>query len=378
MSMKILFITIWVFCFTQFEILSQSKIEILVYSSLPQNQKVFISGSTPELGNWNPDKIALNKINDSTWSKTFNFNAGEIIEFKFTTGSWESEALDETGKIFSNNIIKVSNDTILIFNIEHWGKRQSNVYGQITGNVQYHRNFKGRNVLPRDIIVWLPPGYDSTENKYYPVLYMNDGQNLFDPSTSTFGIDWQIDETADSLIRMKRIQEIIIVGVYNTINRGNEYNNTELGRAYNQFLIEELKPYIDATYNTLPDYKNTAIGGSSSGGLISFILAWENSDVFSKSACLSPTFKISKIDYVAPVADYVGAKKNLKVFVYNGGIGIEERLQPGIDEMILVLKEKGFVENKDLLYIKDPEAEHGESAWARRAGEFLEFLFPLN
>jgi hypothetical protein len=68
----------------------------------------------------------------------------------------------------------------------------------------------------------------------------------------------------------------------------------------------------------------------------------------------------------------------LNVFVYNGGIGIEERLQPGIDEMILVLKEKGFIENKDLLYIIDPEAEHGESAWAKRAGEFLEFLFPFN
>ncbi|MCU0344587.1 MAG: hypothetical protein MUF28_12295, partial [Ignavibacterium sp.] len=89
--MKILFITIVVLWFTQFEILSQSKIEIIVYSSLQQNQKVFIAGNTPDLGNWNPDKIALNKINDSTWSKTFNFNAGEIIEFKFTLGSWESE-----------------------------------------------------------------------------------------------------------------------------------------------------------------------------------------------------------------------------------------------------------------------------------------------
>jgi predicted alpha/beta superfamily hydrolase len=375
--MKILFVAVWISFLIQCIIIPQSKIEIQVISTLSSNQKVFIVGNKQELGNWNPDKVSLNKINDSTWSEVFKFNTGDIIEFKLTIGSWDQEALDESGKVPENFVYKVTADTILRFKIDHWGKVHLNITGQITGEVRYHKQFEGRSVLPRDIIVWLPPGYDSLSDKYYPVLYMHDGQNVFDPLTSSFGVDWQIDEVADSLIRARSIQEIIIVGIYNTEDRGSEYNDTELGHTYINFIINELKPFIDMTYKTLPDSKNTAVCGSSSGGLISFIMAWEYPDVFSKSACFSPAFKISNINYVAPVENYMGAKRNLKVFIYNGGIGLEERLQPGIDEMILVLKEKGFIENQDLLFIKDSFAEHNESAWAKNVYRFLEFFFPL-
>ena len=375
--MKILFTALWISFFLQSIIIPQRKIEIRVISALPQNQKVFITGNTSELGNWNPNKMLLNKLNDSTWSKVFEFREGETIEYKLTLGSWEKEALNEKGQKSGNNILKISDDTVLVFNITNWGYSQTNISGQITGNVRYHKNFKGRSVLPRDIIVWLPPSYDSLPDKYYPVLYMHDGQNIFDPLTSSFGVDWQIDEVADSLIGARSIQEIIIVGIYNTEKRGNEYNITNLGQAYVNFIIEELKPFIDSTYKTLPDCKNTTVCGSSSGGLISFIMAWENPDVFSKTACFSPAFKISNIDYVAPVKKYIGAKKDLKIFIYNGGVGLEEQLQPGIDEMMLVLKEKGYVENQDLLFIKDSSAEHNESAWAKNVYRFLEYFFPL-
>ncbi|MBK7630179.1 MAG: histidine kinase [Ignavibacteriales bacterium] len=356
----------------------QCKIELVVVSKLSGDQNVFIAGNKPELGNWNPDKTPLNKINDSTWSKSFEFMADDIIEFKFTLGSWEKEALNKWGEISGNNSLKILTDTTLILNIDDWGNSHKNVSGQITGNVKYHRNFEARRVLPRDIIVWLPPSYDSLPNKYYPVLYMQDGQNLFDPTTSSFGIDWQMDETADSLIRSYAMQEIIIVGIYNSINRGKEYNHTNLGEAYIQFIVEELKPFIDVTYRTLPDKKNTAVGGSSSGGLISFIIAWEYSDIFSKAACISPAFKISDINYIAPISDFIGAKKEIKIYIDNGGIGIEEKLQPGIDEMLNSLEEKGFVEGKDLLFVKDQNAGHNESDWAKRVYRFLEFLFPIN
>ena len=361
----------------QFNILSQSKIEVIVISSLPETEKVFIAGNKPELGNWNPDKVSLDKINDSTWSKIFIFKIGETIEFKFTKGSWEAEAQDEHGKISGNKTLNVQNDSVLVFMIEGWGNEHLNATGQITGEVRYHKNFVGRSVLPRDIIVWLPPSYHSFPEKFHPVLYMQDGQNVFDPLTSSFGIDWQIDEVADSLIKAKSIEDLIIVGIYNTPRRGQEYNNTKIGSTYLNFIIEELKPFIDENYRTLPDKANTAICGSSSGGLISFKMLWEHSDIFSKAACLSPAFKIDKIDYIAPVRDYLGAKKNILIYIDNGGIGLEEQLQPGIDEMILALKEKGFVENKDLLFVKDSLAEHNEFAWTKRVYRFLEFLFPI-
>ena len=130
-------------------------------------------------------------------------------------------------------------------------------------------------------------------------------------------------------------------------------------------------------YRTLPDKANTAICGSSSGGLISFKMLWEHSDIFSKAACLSPAFKIDKIDYVAPILDYLGAKKNIKIYIDNGGIGLEEQLQPGIDEMISGLIEKGYIENEDFLFVKDSLAVHNEAAWSKRVYRYLEFLFPI-
>ena len=175
--MKIIIQCLWILSFVQFTLFPQCKIEVIVISSLPEVQKVFIAGNKPELGNWNPDKISLNKINDSTWYKMFDFIIGESIEFKFTKGSWGEEALNKSGTVPSNIVHLVSNDTTLAFRIEHWGNSRLNLSGQITGNVRYHKSFECRSVLPRDIIVWLPPSYDSLTDKYYPVLYMQDGQN---------------------------------------------------------------------------------------------------------------------------------------------------------------------------------------------------------
>lgn len=376
--MKKYFLFIYFFSIAYLGLHAQSKIEInVIAKTLINDENIFITGNNEQLGNWNPYKVKLDKINDSTWSKIFYFDVGAQIEFKFTLGSWENEALGNNDEILSNSIVKINSDTSLVFIITKWGSAKNKFSGQITGNVRYHKNFKARNLLPRDIIVWLPPDYDSTSDKYYPVLYMQDGQNIIDPATSAFGVDWQIDETADSLIKSNAIQSIIIVGIYNTIFRSNEYNNTELGHTYLKFIIEELKPFIDKSYNTLPDKKNTAIAGSSSGGLISFIMLWENPDVFSKAACLSTPFKINKIDYIAPIQKYAGARKDIKLYIDNGGVGLEDQLQPGIDEFISTLKSLGYNENVDFLWVKDPTSEHNESAWASRVYKFLEFLFPV-
>lgn len=358
---------------------SQVKIKIIVTSNkVDSTQKVFIAGNRSELGNWNPGLISFEKLNDTSWAKKFLFEKNSILEFKFTKGSWGSEALNENGSIPGNETLKVLNDTIIYEKINNWKDSRVNLKSQITGNVHYRKNFNGKDILPRDIIVWLPPSYDSLSNKKYPVLYMQDGQNVFDPGTSSFGVDWQIDETTDSLIKIKAIEEIIVVGIYNTYQRGSEYNQTDLGYAYMRFIVKELKPFIDSTYHTLPDRKNTAVGGSSSGGLISFMMLWEYPDIFSKAACISPAFKISDIDFVSSVKNYSGNKKDIKIYIDNGGVGLEKELQPGIDEMLIALKDKGYMENQDLLWVKDSSAEHDEAAWAKRVYRFLEFFFPCS
>ncbi|NWF90715.1 MAG: histidine kinase [Ignavibacteriaceae bacterium] len=334
---------------------------------LNDSDLVFITGNGSLLGNWNPNLIILHKINDSTWSRKFWFNKGESIEFKFTKGSWDHEALNDDGSTPKNNNLEIVNDTTIFFQIRRWSNKEPKlIHGQITGTVRYHLNFVGDGLKPRDIIVWLPPSYDSCIDKRYPVLYMHDGQNIIDPATSSYGYDWKVDEVADSLIKENTINELIIVGIYNTTHRTKEYSHSSLGYSYMNFIVTKLKPFIDNQYRTLPERKYTAVAGSSMGGLISFMLAWCYPEVFSMAACFSPAFKVYEYNYVDTVHNYLGNKKNIKLYIDNGGIGIETELQPGIDEMIAALQNKGYEKGKDLIWYFDKDAAHTESAWAKR------------
>ena len=340
---------------------------------LSNDSSVFITGSIPELGNWNPSVIQMNSKGNHLWEKTIETKAAFGIEYKFTLGSWEKESVNANGLPLDNFIVKVASDSIIKNDVYFWKDGTvKNVVGQITGTVKYHRNFKGKNLLDRDIIVWLPPNYNNNER--YDVLYMHDGQNLFDPKTSSFGIDWSVDETIDSLITSKKIKPLIVVGIYNTKDRSSEYLPAEKGKDYMQFLVHQLKPFIDSTYRTKSGREHTSVGGSSMGGIISFALAWEYPEMFSKAICMSPAFKINHIDYVKDVISYSGKKKKIKLYIDNGGIGLEEQLQPGIDDMLKALQQKGFIEGKDYLWILDKNAKHFETAWAKRMPIALQWL----
>ncbi len=357
-------------------IYSQVRLEITVKSdSLKSDEKIYITGNQPQFGNWNPGMVSLHKFDEGIFTETFSFPVNTKLEFKFTKGSWDNEALNADGSIPANTSLVLISDTSIVIDIKNWKDTRKNLSGGITGKVIYHNDFPAEDVLSRNIVVWLPPNYDSLTYKFYPVLYMHDGQNIFNPATSSFGIDWQLDESADSLIRKNEIEDIIIVGICNTHKRRTEYANTPDGYRYIKFLTEELKPFIDKTYRTLPDKGNTAVGGSSLGGLISLIMLWENPDVFSKAACLSPAFKVSEYDYVTVVRNSKNFDKDIKLYIDNGGVGLDSLLQPGINEMLDALKEKGFELGKEIYWFKDEEAEHSEAAWAERSWRFLKFLF---
>ncbi len=203
----------------------------------------------------------------------------------------------------------------------------------------------GEGIRPRDVIVWLPPSYD-TSTKRYPVLYMHDGQNIFDPRTSFLGVDWQVDEAADSLIRVGKMQEIIVVGVNNTSDRTQDYSDTEKGRAYMNFLATKLKPFIDANYRTKPQREYTATMGSSMGGLISFLIVWHHPETFSQAGCLSPAFIAPFDSAVKMVENYHGSNKKIRLYIDNGGGALDSVLQSGCDAMLKVLEQKGFARQK--------------------------------
>ena len=344
--------------------------------NLTEFQKIFITGNDDQLGNWQPDSVELGKVEKSKWVKTFSFPRGKKLEFKITRGDWGTEALNVDGTTPPNYTLEVFNDTVINIKVGLWADQiERKTEGQITGKVEYYKKFEGVGIKPRDIIVWLPPGYETDVNKFYPVLYMHDGQNIIDPETSTFQFDWQLDENADTLIRYGYIEPIIIVGIYNTPDRDYEYDEVDRGQDYVNFIIDSLKPFIDNHYRTKQDRKNTANGGASLGGLISFILVWEHSDIFSKAFCFSPAFKIDNYDFVDNVISFKGKKKDIEVYINNGDNELDSQLQPGVDQMLNALIDQGYKKNRDFYFFKAKNSQHGERDWSINLWRSLIFLF---
>ena len=244
---------------------------------------------------------------------------------------------------------------------------------EIVGKVEYHKEFL--SILlnnKRDIVVWLPIGYNpqKTPEKKYPVLYMHDGQNIMDPKTAFVGKDWRVDETVMKLIKQKKIKEIIVVGIYNSPDRLDEYSWTEKGQNYLKFIVSELKPFIDINYKTLASGENTAIMGSSMGGLISFYAAWHYPDVFSMAGCLSSSFYFNNDKSIKLVEEYNGPKKSVKFYIDHG----EDGSLRG-QKMFVELSKKGYIIGQDIDYYYAPRAEHNEKEWAARLERPLLFFF---
>jgi len=348
----------------------------LIADNLPGRSKIYVTGNDEQLGNWQPDEVELTEIGKGRWSSSFSFAKGKKLEFKITRGSWENEALNDDGTVPDNYLVEVLSDTTITIRVNLWADQVERKFeGQITGTVQYHSDFQGEGIKPRDIIVWLPPNYDLEKDVRYPVLYMHDGQNIVDPSTSAFQVDWQLDETADSLIRQELIEPIIIVGIYNTSDRSKEYSEDTLGLLYMKFIVDSLKPFIDKNYRTKPDRINTANGGGSLAGLISFMLMWDHSEIFSKAICFSPAFKVDQYDFVDNIKSYSGGKKQFKLFIDNGDNELDESLQPGVEEMLKVLKQQGYAEGRDFYLRKGKNSMHNERDWAKNIWRALIYLF---
>src|ERR1044071_1129388 len=348
---------------------------ILTSPDLPSDTSVYITGSVEQLGTWNPGKVKMDSTGDHTWTKEISLMRPVSIEYKYTLGTWEREGADANGSPLANLVADVAQDKTVKDTVLFWttGKRQRVNHGQITGTVRYHRSLHGAGIQDRDLVVWLPPGYDADKTQRYSVVYMHDGQNIFDPATSAFGVDWSIDETADDLILKKAIEPVIVVGIYNTSDRMKEYTPGEKGTAYMNFVVKTIKPFIDSTYRTKPDRKNTIVGGSSAGGIISFMLVWEHPDVCSKAICMSPAFQSLSPggwDYAGVVHSSTG-KKDVFFYIDNGAIGLDSQLQPGIDSLLTALKSKGYEEGKDFVFLRDPTAKHSEADWARRFPQAL-------
>ena len=252
-----------------------------------------------------------------------------------------------------------------------------------SGQLRKHEKFWSRFLRnQRDLIVYTPPGYEEQPGRRFPVLYLNDGQNLFDGATSFIpGQDWHVGQTTDECINAHVVEPLIVVGMYNTKARVREYTPTHVtklggGRAdrYAEFLIEEVKPFVEREYRTLPGPPNTGIGGSSLGGLVSLYLGLKRSKVFGKIAALSPSVWWNQL-VIHRLVKSMHVEPRPRIWL---DIGTREgpRMVQDVERFRDLLLEKGWRLGQDLHYERVEGAEHNEAAWAQRVRPFLQFLYP--
>jgi len=271
-----------------------------------------------------------------------------------------------------------------------------------SGSIKRIENFKSHFVVARNVDVWLPEDYNSA--KKYNVVYMHDGQMLFDSTLTWNKKEWKVDEVFSQLIKDKKIENCIIVGVWNNgaeriseyfpnkiFNQLDEKTKTKLsekycngkqanGDNYLKFIVSELKPYIDKNFSTYADKDHTYMIGSSMGGLISIYAISEYPDIFGGVACLSTAW-LSQIEpnYEIPTATFEYLKHNLaspmghKIYMDYGTGESDKTFEMTQSFVDMIAKGKGFTENNYMSKVYD-KAEHNEVAWSQRLHVPVEFL----
>ncbi|HEY0868486.1 MAG TPA: alpha/beta hydrolase-fold protein [Fimbriimonas sp.] len=258
----------------------------------------------------------------------------------------------------------------------------------LTGRIEDVAEFESKALgNKRNLHVYLPPGYEANPRRKYPVLYVHDGQNVFNGATSYLpNKEWRLDETAEALIGAGLIEPLIIVGIDNAgIERANEYlptrfkprwSDSEMGGKadlYGKMLVEEIKPFIDRRYRTRSDARSTGLMGSSFGGVVTYYLGITHPNVFSRLGVVSPSVWVD--DYLLVKKTHaLKGKLPLKIWL---DMGTQEGPEATKDAQTLkrALNLKGWRDGKDLAYYEEGFAQHNEDAWARRSPAILMFLF---
>lgn len=239
----------------------------------------------------------------------------------------------------------------------------------------------------RQLRVWLPPGYDVSDATRYPVLYLNDGQNLFDPATAFGGVDWRVGSTAESLITQGKTPPLIIVGIDNTgRNRVREYipyrsSDPRVlgaqGKRYPEFLLREVMPLIEKYYSAAKGPEHTGLGGSSLGGLITLYTQVETPGVFGRLLIESPSLWVANQKILEECRKAVDWPYRIYLGMGTREVGDaakDERAVEDVRELESILRDAKLGAAR-LKVVIEEEASHNEAAWAGRFAQGLEFLY---
>jgi len=357
------------------------RVNLISIPTALKTDSIFIAGS---FNSWSPNdpESHLKKDANNNFYIEFPDVDNALYEFKFTRGSWQKAECKKDGNDIENRSVKISSDTILNFSIEAWKD-------QFAEKIKSHTSSKNVQIIDtafyipqlkryRRIWAYFPADY-KTSAKRYPVLYMHDGQNLFDEFTAPYG-EWSVDEILDTL--SKKTNCIVIgidngaekrMGEYNPYDFINPDNKTDKtikaeGDAYVDFLAKTLKPFIDEKYRTLPNARHTFIAGSSMGGLISLYAILKYPNVFGGAGVFSPAF------WTAQGLDRdvkkLSAHVNGKIYFYAGG-DESKTMVSDMHHVIELLRTNPKIK----LEVQVTEnGKHNEANWRREFPKFYRWM----
>ncbi len=376
---KLLNITIVLFIWLLYPCAIQGQVTLIV-EELPENTPltdgIYISGN---FEGWTGGQDIYKLTYDKGQHKITLPLSEETIHFKFTRGTWESVELNSDGGQLDNRSFSFSKkiDTLTV-QIAQWADLTPK---KSTASHNVHLLDDSFDMSPLDkkrrIWIYLPKSY-KTSSKRYPVVYMHDGQNLFDQSLSYSG-EWEVDETLDRLQNTDKL-ELIIVGIDNGgSERIDEYSPWEIngypskqeGESYIRFIKDNLKPFIDNNYRTHSKREQTAIMGSSLGGLISYYAAMQYPDTFGKAGVFSPSFEM-----VTMSPDFtrdLGKLKDSKIYFMAGNKESEQMVHK-MRQTIHLMKDAGFPANNIKSKVVQ-EGEHNEKLWREEFEPAIMWLF---
>jgi predicted alpha/beta superfamily hydrolase len=365
------------------------RVRVAAPASTPARDTLWLSGDLPALGAWNAAGLRLRPAGGDHHEVVLRLPAGTRFEYKVTRGSWDTVEKDARGGEIGNRALLAVRDTTVDIAVATW-RDQGGTAGPAaarthswTGDIRFHPRVPSAHVQPRDVWVWLPPGYAGDSTRRHPVLYFHDGNNVFDRATSFLGMEWAVDETAQRLVAAGDLPPFIAVAVANTDQRMAEYTPARDvhhggGRAadYARFLIEELKPFVDSTYRTDPRPAATGTIGSSLGAVVSLWLGLEHPETFTRIGVVSPATWFADHDLVRRTAG--GRGTGLRIWLdlgtAEGAPAGRQAGLAGVRTLRDALLARGYREGIDLHYAEVAGGVHDEDAWAARVEPLLRFL----
>jgi predicted alpha/beta superfamily hydrolase len=265
-----------------------------------------------------------------------------------------------------------------------------------SGRITVYPDFRSRFVASREVDVWVPPGYDRHSSDRYPVIYAEDGQNLFEPKKSYAGQTWEIAQAMERLIAAGRTRGAIIVGIWNTgLTRSADYipekavtvhdvaavanayasqSHPIVSDLYLKFLVSELKPFVDQAYRTKADRADTFALGSSIGALISIYAVAEYPDVFGGAACLSTHWLAGDGAVITYLETHLPSAADHRIYFDHGTETLDAQYGPYQARMDALMKSHGYREGTSWETRIFPGADHSEASWSKRVDIPLAFL----